>query len=164
MVSAAGVPSEDPAAQSMAPIRLEYPRLDVQMPVAATGVAEDGQMAIPEDAGTAAWYRHGPAPGSDSGTTVIAAHAGSAETPEGPLYSLRTARSGDVVTVEDGGGGRHEYRVTSVERLGKDGLDFTPFFDRAGPQRLVLITCGGQWLPERNSYADNIIVVAEPLG
>jgi Sortase domain len=149
------------AAEPPAPVRLEYAAIGAVLPVVPTGVTDEGQMEIPQDAATAGWYRFGPAPADGEGNTVIAAHAGSVQTPEGPLYGLRQARPGDVVSVEDASGRHHAYRVTAVERLGKDGLDFTPYFARSGPERLVLVTCGGQWLPERQSYADNIIVVAE---
>jgi hypothetical protein len=156
---APSVPASDPPA----PVRLEYAAIGAGLPVVPTGVARDGQMEIPEDAATAGWYRFGPAPADGEGTTVIAAHAGSVQTPEGPLYGLRNARTGDVVRVEDASGQLHAYRVTTVDQRGKDGLDFTPYFTRSGPERLVLVTCGGQWLPERQSYADNIIVVAETV-
>ncbi|WP_422116454.1 class F sortase [Brachybacterium sp. UNK5269] len=161
VVSAADLPSAEQDARSV-PVRIQYPGLGADLPITPTGVAEDGQMEIPADAADAGWYRFGQAPADDAGSTVIAAHAGSEETPEGPLYALRAAEVGDEVTVTDQEGTRHTYAVTSVERLGKDGLDFTPYFTRTGPERLVLITCGGQWLPERGSYADNVIVVAEP--
>jgi sortase (surface protein transpeptidase) len=152
-----------PAAPVPAPVRLDYEAIGADVPVLPTGVAGDGQMEIPEDAATAGWYRFGPAPADGEGNTVIAAHAGSAQTPEGPLYALRNARPGEAVRVEDASGQLHAYRVTTVDQRGKDGLDFTPYFTRTGPERLVLVTCGGQWLPERQSYADNIIVVAEPV-
>jgi sortase (surface protein transpeptidase) len=147
-----------------APVRLSYPRIHAEMPVVPTGVADDGQMEIPEDAGTAGWYRFGQAPADARGTTVIAAHAGSEQTPTGPLYALRGARTGDRVEVRDAAGTQRAYRVAAVEQRGKDGLDLTPYFTRDGAPRLVLVTCGGRWIAERGSYADNIIVVAEPLG
>ncbi|EXF25139.1 peptidase C60 [Nesterenkonia sp. AN1] len=145
------------------PAQLLYPGIDADIPVEPRGVAEDGQMDIPDDAAQAAWYEYGKAPADQVGTTVISAHAGSQETPVGPLYALKDSRPGEEVTVLDEAGVAHHYEVTQVEQLGKDGLDFAPYFERTGKHRLVLITCGGQWIDERGSYADNIIVVAEPL-
>lgn len=153
---------QQPAEETPPPVRVTYPRLDADLEVVPTGVAEDGQMQIPDDAATAAWYRFGMAPADEEGTTVIAAHAGSESTPEGPLYALREARAGDLIEVGDAEGTLHTYRVSTVEQLNKDELDLTPYFERTGAPRLVLVTCGGQWLPERGSYADNVIVVAEP--
>ena len=146
-----------------APVRVDYEAIGADLPVVPQGVTGDGQMEIPEDAATAGWYRFGPVPADGEGNTVIAAHAGSEHTPEGPLYRLRDARPGDAVAVVDGSGRTHAFRVASVEHRDKDGLDFTPYFARSGPLRLVLVTCGGQWLPERQSYADNIIAVAEAV-
>jgi hypothetical protein len=156
--------TEPAAARAPAPVRLHYPRIDADVSVVPTGVADDGQMDIPADAGTAGWYRFGMTPGDGRGTTVIAAHAGSRQTPVGPLYALRESRTGDVVEVQDAAGRRHAYRVAAVAQQAKDGLDLTPYFQRDGTPRLVLVTCGGRWIAERGSYADNIMVVAEPVG
>lgn len=32
---------------------------------------------------------------------------------------------------------------------------------RDGPARLVLVTCGGEYLPDAAGYRDNVVVVAE---
>jgi len=159
------VQSADLADREIAPdpVQLRYPDIDADMEVEPKGVASDGQMEIPDDAAQAGWYEYGNAPADDTGTTVIAAHAGSRETPVGPLYALKDAEAGEQITVVDDAGDEHRYEVTEVQRMGKEGLDFTPYFERSGQHRLVLITCGGQWIPEQNSYADNIIVVAESL-
>lgn len=144
------------------PVRVSYPGIGAELPVEPHGVAEDGQMDLPDDAGEGAWYKHGMVPAQGKGTTVIAAHAGSEQTPVGPLYRLTEAQQGDEVTVIDTEGDHHRYRVVETQQLHKDGLDFTPYFQRSGPSQLVLITCGGTWVPEANSYAENVIVIAEP--
>jgi LPXTG-site transpeptidase (sortase) family protein len=145
-----------------APVRVSYPGIDADIPVLAHGVSEDGQMDIPDDAAEAAWYQYGRAPADETGSTVIAAHAGSVHTPVGPLYLLHEAQPGEEITVEDESGQEHTYEVTEVEQQDKDNLDFTPYFSRDGDHHLVLITCGGQWNPDRSSYNDNIIVTAKP--
>lgn len=157
IVSTAG----GPQAQSAAPARVEVQSLGASLPVEPTGVEADGQMEIPEDAAVAAWYRFGAAPGDGSGDTVIAAHVGSQQTPRGPLRDLEEVPDGAELTVVDAEGTEHAYRSVSVERVGKEGLDLTPYFSRTGPDRLVLITCGGRWLPEQGHYEDNVILVAE---
>lgn len=163
-VPAIPVAPADPeaVAQTPEPVRVRYPAIDADLPVQPRGVADDGQMDLPDDAAQAAWYQFGMSPAEGAGTTVIAAHAGSEQTPFGPFYGLLDAQQGDEVIIADSAGQEHRYQVIETQQLGKDGLDFTPYFDRSGPHRLVLITCGGQWVPERNSYTDNVIVVAEP--
>ncbi len=176
-MSSSGQGREDPSAEvpvqsasldgtttaAAAPVLLDYPDIDADIPVRPYGVSADGQMDVPDDAAVAAWYQFGKTPTDGVGTTVIAAHAGSEETPIGPLYALTEARPGDEVTVTDEDGEEHRYEVSEVEQLGKDGLDFAPFFERTGDHRLVMITCGGQWIAEESSYADNVIVIAEPV-
>lgn len=153
-----------PAAPPPAPVRLAYEAIGADMRVAPVGVSGDGQMAIPEDAVLAGWYRHSAAPAEADGTVVVAAHAGSIPTPRGPLYDLRDSRPGHEVVLEDEAGRRTAYRVAAVEQLTKTAIDFGAYFTRTGDKRLVLITCGGRWDEERQSYDDNIIVTAVPSG
>lgn len=145
------------------PTAVAYPRLGLTVPVVPTGITPDGQMEIPGDAATAGWYRYGRTPSEATGNTVIAAHNGSPQTPVGPFNALAEARKGDEIRVRDTRDRQRTYRVTSVEHLDKEGLDFTPYFARTGRPSLVLVTCGGRWLPERNTYSDNVIVVAHPV-
>lgn len=158
-----GPAAPDAVDNAAEPVQVRYPAIDAELPVAPHGIADDGQMDLPDDAGQAAWYQYGMTPADDTGTTVIAAHAGSEETPFGPFYGLLEAQPGDETIVVDSAGDEHRYQVTETQQLDKDDLDFTPYFQRSGPHQLVLITCGGQWVPELSSYTDNVIVVADPI-
>lgn len=144
------------------PVSLNYPSLGIDMPVVPTGVTEDGQMEIPGDAATAGWYRYGKAPADAVGHTVIAAHNGSPATPVGPLNAIGDSRAGDEIRVADRAGHEYTYRVISVEHVNKNVLNLEPYFSRDAAPRLVLVTCGGEWVPEANTYSDNVIVIAEP--
>jgi LPXTG-site transpeptidase (sortase) family protein len=161
-LGAAAAREEDHTEQ--VPTGIRYDRLGWSMPVDAVGVADDGQMEIPEDALRAGWYRFGPGAGADAGTTVLAAHAGSSITPEGPFWALRGAQVGDVVELDRADGGTVRYEVTSVETIEKTAIDLGPIFARDGDPRLVLITCGGVWDDEAQSYESNVVVTAVPTG
>ena len=52
--------------------------------VAAMGVAEDGQMALPPDPRTIGWYRYGAGPGDRVGSVVLGGHLDSREYGVGP--------------------------------------------------------------------------------
>lgn len=147
------------AVEVAAPLRLHVPDLSIDVPVDQVGVADDGQMEIPEDALRAGWYRYGAEPGMP-GDAVIAAHAGSFVTPRGPFFDLRDAEPGMSVTVEMADGSRLAFVIASVEELVKQDLDLGPYFARDGDPRLVLITCGGQWDDAAQSYLSNIVVTA----
>lgn len=142
------------------PVRLVYEAIGADMPVDQVGVAEDGQMEIPEDALRAGWYRFGAAPTDDSGSVVLAAHNGSVVTPRGELRALGSAAVGDPILLENAAGDQIRYEVATVEMLVKTTIDFSGYFAREGDPRLVLITCGGEWDRERQSYDSNIIVTA----
>ncbi len=146
------------------PTRLALPALDVDAPVAPVGVlASTREMEIPDDVRTVGWYRYGAAPGTGAGTVVLAAHVDDRQQGRGVFFDLHRLRAGDVVTLEVEDGEQRTYRVTARRQLPKDELP-NDLFDRTGPPRLALVTCGGEFDPARRSYRDNIVVLAEPVG
>jgi sortase (surface protein transpeptidase) len=145
-----------------APVALAVPALDVAAPVDPVGVRDDGQMAIPDDVDRVGWYRFGPAPGS-GGSAVLAGHVDGREQGLGELARLREAEVGAEVLVTDTAGGTTRWRVVSRAQIDKRALPVDRLFAREGPPRLVLVTCGGDFLPEHGAYESNVVVVAEPL-
>jgi hypothetical protein len=152
-----------PVAEVPSPVRLAVPTLDMDAPVDAVGVTPDGQMSLPDDVARVGWYRFGPAPGQ-AGSAVLAGHVDSRAQGLGALAPLREATPGDEVQVTDGAGALTRWRVVGRELVEKPAVPLSSLFSRTGPPRLVLITCGGPFLPELRSYRDNVVVVAEPLG
>jgi hypothetical protein len=142
------------------PVRLQLAGVDA--PLDPVGVEPDGAMTLPEDVDRVGWYRFGPAPGDDEGTAVLAGHVDDAEQGLGALAPLREAEVGDEVRVTDATGAVTGWRVVSRELIEKRAVPLDTLFQRSGPPRLVLLTCGGEFLPELRSYTDNVVVVAEP--
>lgn len=165
----AAVPRRDssPAAQTAPaqlppPVRLQVPDVQLDMPVLAMGVDEDGAMALPSDTADAGWYRFGPAPGAP-GTTVVAAHVDSLVHGLGAFARLRDVPVGAAVTVTTADGTDHGYRVDRVERISKTEVPLDLLFDRSGPERLVLVTCGGEFDRSTGHYLDNVVVSVLPI-
>ncbi|MCZ2813214.1 class F sortase [Modestobacter sp. VKM Ac-2979] len=150
------------AAPVPAPVRLSLPARGVDAPLDPVGVSPDGQMELPEDVDRVGWYRFGPAPGDD-GSAVLAGHVDDREQGLGALAPLRSAEVGDVVVVTGANGEETRWQVVSRELITKQVLPLDTIFGRDGPPRLVLVTCGGPFMPEIRSYRDNVVVVAEPL-
>ena len=142
------------------PVRLQLAGVDA--PLDPVGVEPDGAMTLPEDVDRVGWYRFGPAPGDDEGTAVLAGHVDDAEQGLGALAPLREAEVGAEVRVTDASGAVTSWRVVSRELIEKRAVPLDALFQRTGPPRLVLLTCGGEFLPELRSYTDNVVVVAEP--
>jgi len=156
--------AQQPASAAPAPVRIVVPDVGIDMAVDPVGVRADGEMEIPEDANRAGWYQFGPAPADPAGATVMAAHVDSVQTGIGQFAKLLDVPVGATVTVTAADGVAHEYRVVDVEKIPKDGAPVDQWFDRSGPPRLILVTCGGAFRRDIGHYTDNVVVTAEPIG
>jgi hypothetical protein len=147
------------AAQPANTIRL--PRGDVasliQEPVAA-----DGSLPIPPGVHEATWWGVGFNAGS--GATLFAGHvnwAGSI----GPFAELWQDNVGGIVTVTDGQGRVWRFRVAQAITVPKDQLpaQAPALFGQSGPRRIVLATCGGEWVGGQEGYNENRVLIATPI-
>jgi len=93
---------------------------------------------------------------------MIAGHAARGEDGAGALAPLRGAKPGMRVTVTSTDGTKHRYEVVGRELVVKKALPVDEIFAREGKPLLVLITCGGEYLPELRSHRDNVVVTAVP--
>ena len=145
------------------PTRVRIPDLGVDATVRPVGVQEDGAMVIPAAPTSVGWYKYGPAPSDPSGHTVIAGHVATQEDGPGALAPLAGAEKGMRVEVTDADGTVHRYVVRGRENIHKAALPVDEVFARQGAPLLVLVTCGGEYLPELRSHRDNVIVTATPV-
>jgi hypothetical protein len=154
-------PRSQRSARAVQPARLRIDRADLDVEIRPTGVAEDGSMQLPETIRRAGWYRFGSTPSDPTGTTVIAAHVDTRSEGLGPFARLTSVRRGERIVITDRAGDEHAYRVSSRRHVARTRLPVDDLFDRDGPPRLVVLTCGGAY-DARNGYHDNIVVIAEP--
>lgn len=149
------------AATSAPPVRLTILDIGVnEAPVEGVGVLPDGRFEVPE-ARVVGWYRFGPAP-RDAGTSVLAAHL-NYDGVNGVFRRLSDVDVGAEVVVTLAEGDAARYRVTEVRLIDKNLLPPDEIWNREGPRRLVLITCGGRYDASRRSYDDNVVVFADPV-
>jgi hypothetical protein len=146
------------------PSRLEVPDLGIDVTVQPVGLDDRGQMGLFDDPAIAAWYQWGPAPASPAGSTVIAAHVDSLEYDLLPFARLKDAVGGMHVIVTDAAGVRHGYTVQAVEVSEKSAVDWAAAFDRTGPPRLTLVTCGGEFDVQNRRYLSNLVLTAARAG
>lgn len=159
------------------PTRLIYSALRVDAPFERIGLDrsqppdDSGRYPLgnPRDRTKAGWYEKGPRPGSGSGTVLTNGHTyrnGSAIFTED--FAKRVAPGQVIRVVVDNGDrctyvvrrvwrevdAKHEYpRIVAEQRL----YDFT------GPERLLLVTCGGSWNAAAQNYEEISIVLATPV-
>ena len=153
-----------PAVPTVVPVRVEVASLGIDVAVEAEALDADGALALPADPAVASWYRFGPSPWSASGATVIAAHVDSLEYGLGSFARLVDAPPGTPVTVTAADGRVASFAVQGVVMADKTGIDWAQVFDRTGPPRLALITCGGEFDYDTGHYRSNVIVTAVPTG
>jgi sortase (surface protein transpeptidase) len=164
--SAAPAPSAEPApvgpVPGSPPNRISIPALSVDAPVSAVGVADDGEVQVPDDVATVGWYQFGPTPG-EPGSSVLVGHVDDYRQGVGVLARIGDLNPGDTVEVTDGNGVVSAFTVVAREQWNKADTPLDRLFDRGGSARLVLLTCGGAFDDARLEYTDNIAVTAVPL-
>lgn len=143
------------------PEELRIPRLDVSAPVEVVAVDPDGALGVPEDPDVLGWWNAGARPGSGRGSVVIDGHVDSARYGRGMFSSLYDVREGDRVEVVDAKGRVLRYEITGRRSYSKTALP-AEIFAQDVAERLVLITCGGEFDRDRGHYEDNVVVYAVP--
>lgn len=125
-------------------------------------VDANGSLPVPSALNQAVWWGTGPT--ASAGATVFAGHvnwAGSI----GPFAELWKDGPGAIVTIRDNAGAEHHYQVTQALVINKNDLpkQADTLFAPTGPPRLVLATCGGEWIGGTTGYDDNRVLIATPM-
>lgn len=147
-------------APRLQPRSLHIGDIDLDGSVIAVGLAEDGQLEVPDET-EIGWYRYGAAPGTP-GATVLAAHV-TWNRSLGPFFRLGELEPGDAVDVTLDDGSRRTYEVVERTTFDKDALPRNRIWRTTGSETLVLITCGGDYDADIRRYRQNIVVFAVPV-
>jgi hypothetical protein len=125
-------------------------------------VADDGSLPIPSGVDQAVWWGTGLT--AAAGATVFAGHVNWAGV-TGPFAELWNDTKGDVIAIRDNTGKQWRFQVTQVLTLNKSQLpqQAPTLFAASGPHRIVVATCGGEWVGGTLGYADNRVLVAVPI-
>ena len=164
-IEAAPEAASDDSVAAGTPLRVRIGAIAVDAPIVPVGLQDDGAMEIPERVAEIGWYDPdglGVEPGA-RGTAVLAGHVDSRSEGRGALYDLRDLRSGETIELDLADGTTQRWLITEVAQYPKDAVPLHEIFTWAGESRLAVITCGGEFDRTARSYADNIIVYAEPL-
>ncbi len=158
--TAVAVPADaGSAGPAVAPTRREIPwqgRLGVaawarDFRVVDVSRGDDGALVPPDDVSTLGRWDRGARPGGGTGTVVLVVHRDSAEQGRGPFAELERLPAGAEVTL----GGR-TYRLEQVTTYPKTDLPAERVFGQTGPERLVIVTCGGGYSASRG-WDSNVV-------
>jgi hypothetical protein len=125
----------------------------------AAQVSKDGTMSVPERLDQATWW--GATLGAPVGTTLLAGHV-NWQGRTGPFAELWQDRIGQLITVVDNKGRNWVYRITQLVTVAKADLPnrAKQLYGLDGDHRLVLATCGGEFVGGNEGYDDNRFAVA----
>ena len=93
---------------------------------------------------------------------MLAAHVDSRRYGPGPLAGAAALPPGSTIVVATGTRSV-TYTVIDVISVQKRNLDLALIFDRTGPPRLHLITCGGEYV-RGQGWTSNVTVIASRNG
>ena len=118
-----------------------------------------GALKIPEGLDEAAWW--GAKLGADHGVALLSGHV-NWKGKKGPFNELWQVKQGQEVKLTDAAGGAWVYRVDATETIHKSELAgrSEQLFDPDGPHKLLLVTCGGEYVGGSEGYEDNRVVTA----
>jgi len=159
------------------PRRLAIPALAVDAPFERIGLDHTAEpdatgrlpLGNPSDRTRAGWYADGPRPGSGAGTVLTNGHTfrnGSAIFQED--FARRIALR-QLIQLRQDNGSVCSYRVTRVWREISSARDYPRLvasehlYNFAGPERLLLATCGGSWNAATQDYEGISVVLALPV-
>lgn len=154
--------AENASGPAPEPTALRVPRVSLDAQVVSVGVAHDGSVEIPGDAGQAGWYRYGPAPGARAGSAVLVGHVDDRTGRLGAFAKLYRVRKGDAVTVARRDAPPARYQVTAREVVDRKRLP-EEVFRRHGRPVLTLVTCAPPYDREHGGYQRNLLVYAVPV-
>ena len=143
--------------RTLVPLHLTIPSIGVSTSLVLLGLEEDRTVEVPTAPGRAGWFRLGTVPGQ-RGSSVILGHVDSTHGPA-VFADLSTMRSPDRVDVVLSNDTIVSFEVTDVELYAN--ADFPAERVYAGTTRareLNLVTCGGEYDPQRGGYQSNVVV------
>ncbi|WP_410658017.1 class F sortase [Amycolatopsis sp. lyj-112] len=119
----------------------------------------DGTLPIPEGLDEATWW--GSKLGAEQGASLLSGHV-NWKGKKGPFDELWRLKTGQDVSLVDTDGGKWVYKISEIVTVHKTKLaeQSEKLFGPDGPHRLVLVTCGGEYVGGTDGYEDNRIVTA----
>lgn len=136
------------------PARLIIPSIGLDVPIEYVGINEKGEMAVPDGkTNNVGWYQYGTIPG-ETGSAVLAAHVYAA------FSKLDRVTAGNDIYIQTKNGLRLRFRAADTTTYLLENVSGDALFNQNDAKRLNLITCAGNYVPERNTYDHRLIVRA----
>lgn len=142
------------------PTVLSIPKLEINAPITSVGLNAKGEIGVTEEAMRVAWYRGSPRPGL-RGSAVISGHFDTKTVKEAIFHDLSKLKKGDKIEVLDNQGQKWRFKVKELKTYTYDDPALEVFATNGSKSLLNLITCVGDWLPDKKVYSDRLVVFTE---
>lgn len=149
-----------PYLEAATPLSIRIPKVNIDARFETPlGVAPSGEIEVPQNYDSVAYYMHGPTPG-EIGPSVVLGHVDSREGPA-VFFSLGQLSIGDTIDIDRNDGTVATFAVTKMERHEQEGFPTVEVYGDIPYAGLRLITCTGIYDREELRYTHNLIVFAE---
>lgn len=152
--------SEEEQKNSILPLRIEIPEIDVDASIKHMGLTSQGAMDAPESPDDTAWFNLGPVPGN-IGSAVISGHYGWKNNIPAAFDDLYKLQAGDKVYIEDERGVTTVFTVRELRTYDHDGDASDVFSSSDGKAHLNLVTCKGVWDKLQKRYSQRLVVFTD---
>lgn len=152
------LPDSAPSIKS-SPIRLKIKAINVDAKIEYVGLNSIGEMDVPTNLESVAWYSPGTPPGQN-GSAVMAGHLNGENGEAGVFKSLDQLKINDEILVENIDGTLNTFIVTKIEYYDYEDDATGVFFSNDGAY-LNLITCAGDWDEATKRYAKRLIIFTD---
>ena len=149
-----------PYLEAATPLSIRIPKVNIDARFETPlGVAPSGEIEVPTDFNSVAYYMHGPTPG-EIGPAVVLGHVDSKEGPA-VFFSLGQLSIGDTIDIDRNDGTVATFAVTKMERHEQEGFPTVEVYGDIPYAGLRLITCTGIYDREELRCTHSLIVFAE---
>lgn len=141
---------------------LVIPATGVDAPFEPVGVQANGALAVPtKNQWTGVgWYAYGPFPG-ERGSAVVDGHLDRPGGSPAVFWNLHNLNKGDEVQVIDSNGKVFHFRVIRLATYPPAAAPLTTIFGNKDGFFLNLITCAGDWIPDKHQTSLRLVVYTQ---
>lgn len=138
--------------------QLAVPSWSDSFAVVPVGLSPERALIPPDDLETVGMWDQGARSGAGRGAVTLVVHRDSLEQGAGPFAELENLPLGATVELDG-----HTYEMVEVVDYVKEQLPAEKVFDQQGPEKLVIVTCGGDFDPAGHGWDSNVVATFLPV-
>lgn len=141
------------------PTHITISSVGIDAGITPVGQDSTGSIAMPPLFDwTTGWYKDSPTPG-EKGPSIIVGHV---DTYKGVsvFWHLREVKRGDIINITRADGKTVKFKVTALKQFEQSNFPTQEVYGNLKYPGLRLITCGGSFNKQTESYSQNTVVYA----